>query len=231
MTTAHRAWDSYDAYLFDIDGTLLHCTDAVHYFAFCNALTTIAGRPMNLDGVMTQGNVDEGILRDALALAGIPEYVWRPQIEQARAQMCRHAHAHRADFCMDVMPHTEELLLHLRGRGAKLGLATGNFAEIGKLKLTHCGLLQHFDFGGWSDGFEYRRDVFANAVRLAREAAGADAAVCVVGDTPSDVQAAQANGLDVIAVATGIYSFETLQAEQPTWCIRTFADLLQPTAN
>ena len=23
-----RAWDEYDAYLFDIDGTLLHCTDA-----------------------------------------------------------------------------------------------------------------------------------------------------------------------------------------------------------
>ncbi len=33
-----RRWDAYDAYLFDIDGTLMNCTDAVHYFAFCEAL-------------------------------------------------------------------------------------------------------------------------------------------------------------------------------------------------
>ena len=46
--TKQRAWDSYDAYLFDIDGTLLNCTDAVHYFAFCDTLTMLARRPLNL---------------------------------------------------------------------------------------------------------------------------------------------------------------------------------------
>ena len=46
------AWDGYDAYLFDIDGTLLHCRDAVHYFAFCNALERVAGRRMTLEGVV-----------------------------------------------------------------------------------------------------------------------------------------------------------------------------------
>ena len=53
-------WDAYDAYLFDIDGTLLNATDAVHYFAFCEALTLLAGRPINLDGVNAHGNVDNG---------------------------------------------------------------------------------------------------------------------------------------------------------------------------
>jgi FMN phosphatase YigB (HAD superfamily) len=53
-----RKWDAYDAYLFDIDGTLLTCHDAVHYFAFCEALTALAGRELNLDGVVAHGNTD-----------------------------------------------------------------------------------------------------------------------------------------------------------------------------
>ena len=55
---------------FDIDGTLLHCTDAVHYFAFCEALKSVAGQSMTLEGVTAHGNVDTGILRDALPAGG-----------------------------------------------------------------------------------------------------------------------------------------------------------------
>ena len=86
--------------------------------------------------------------------------------------------------------------------------------------------MQYFQFGGYSDDFEHRSDVFRAALGKARGLAGEDATVCVVGDTPSDVQAAQANGLDVIAVATGIYSLKQLAAENPTRCISSFADLL-----
>ena len=68
FATAHngRAWDEYDVYLFDIDGTLLECRDAVHYFAFCAVLDSLAGRPLTLEGVTAHGNTDIGILRDAL---------------------------------------------------------------------------------------------------------------------------------------------------------------------
>jgi phosphoglycolate phosphatase len=37
--------------------------------------------------------------------------------------------------------------------------------------------------------------------------AGRGASICVVGDTPRDIEAARANFLSVIAVATGKYSF------------------------
>ena len=87
---------------------------------------------------------------------------------------------------------------------------------IGRLKLARCGLLQQFDFGGYSDAHEYRKDVFAAALEQARALAGTQATVCVVGDTPADVQAARDNGLDVIAVATGIYTHVQLAAERPT---------------
>jgi phosphoglycolate phosphatase-like HAD superfamily hydrolase len=231
--SAARAWDEYDAYLFDIDGTLLECTDAVHYFAFCNALQLLAGRPLNLEGVTAHGNTDIGILRDALKLARVPEQLWRERLSETRAAMCRHVEEHKSELCTTVLPEVTVILDHLRSRGAVLGVATGNLEGIGKLKLQHCGLLSYFSFGGYSDAYEYRIDVFRGALDQARAAAGANARVCVVGDTPADVQAANANGLDVIAVATGIYPFARLAAEKPEWCLHSFRELsetLQPAA-
>jgi len=218
-------WDEYDAYLFDIDGTLLHCTDAVHYFAFCEALGSLAGRPLNLDGVTAHGNTDVGILRDALALAEVRDELWRPRLHETQQGMCRFVEERKGDLCATLLPGVPELLQHLRARGAVLGVATGNLEGIGRLKLAHCGLLEQFDFGGYSDAYEYRRDVFTGALAKARTLAGESAAVCVVGDTPEDVRAARANGLDVIAVATGIYSFEDLQAEDPSLCLKSLQEL------
>jgi phosphoglycolate phosphatase-like HAD superfamily hydrolase len=223
-----RPWDTYDAYLFDIDGTLLNCTDAVHYFAFCDALTAIAGRPLNLDGVVTQGSVDPAILRDAFTLANVPEADWRPRLAEARELMCSQVARNREDFRIEVLPGVREVLAHLRSSGKILGVATGNLAAIGRAKLAHCGLLDFFHFGGFSDDFETRPAVIAAAAAQAHAHAltSQDATICVIGDTPSDIQAAQANDLEVIAVATGIFPYETLAAENPTRAIFTLTELL-----
>jgi phosphoglycolate phosphatase-like HAD superfamily hydrolase len=224
---AVAAWDEYDAYLFDIDGTLLNCTDAVHYFAFCETLSGLAGRPMNLDGVVAHGNTDVGILRDALRLAQVPEAAWRPRLEEARRGMCDFVAERKHELCVAVLPGAREVLDYLRGKGAVLGVATGNLADIGRMKLERAGLWELFDFGGFSDAFEYRRDVFGAALETARSLAGAEARVCVFGDTPEDIRAARANGLDVFAVATGIYSCEDLNAEDPTVCLFSLRELME----
>jgi phosphoglycolate phosphatase-like HAD superfamily hydrolase len=51
----------------------------------------------------------------------------------------------------------------------------------------------------------------------------------VVGDTPRDIEAAHANSLPVIAVATGNYSFDELLAHKPEACASSLADLLTLT--
>jgi phosphoglycolate phosphatase-like HAD superfamily hydrolase len=224
MTT--KPWDSYDAYLFDIDGTLLNCTDAVHYFAFRDALSQIAGRPLNLDGVATHGSVDVAILRDAFNLAHIPEAAWRPRLAEARAIMCEQVILNRADLRIDVLPGVREILQHLRSQGRILGVATGNLAEIGRTKLAHAGLLDFFHFGGYSDAFETRAGVFAAAAEQARALTNPDATICVFGDTPADIQAAQAKGLDIIAVATGIFCYDILAALQPSRTVHSLNELI-----
>jgi phosphoglycolate phosphatase-like HAD superfamily hydrolase len=236
MTTAthgyalKKTWDAYDVYLFDIDGTLLNCTDAVHYFAFCAALESLSGRALNLDGVTTHGNTDAGILRDALKLAKVSEEQWRPRIGEAQTAMCRFVEERRRDLCITVLPGVTAILDHLRARGAALGVATGNIAGIGQVKLAHGALLDYFDFGGYSDGYEFRHEVFKGALEKARALAGAEASVCVIGDTPEDIRAARANELDVIAVATGTFSFEELEAGRPDWCLRSLEELIAKKA-
>ena len=222
-----RAWDAFDGYLFDIDGTLLQCTDAVHYFAFCKVLSEVAGRELTLEGVNAHGNVDTGILRDAMARAEIAGSVWRPRLPEMHAGMVKHVEEHRQEICANVLPGVLAVLDHLRGRKAALGVATGNLEEIGRTKLERAGLMNYFSVGGWSDAFEDRSEVFRNAVKLMREFTHADASICVVGDTPNDVSAARANGLPVIAVATGIYSREQLGILQPELCLASLGELMQ----
>ena len=45
------AWDGQDAYLFDIDGTLLRSRDRVHVDSFTTTLQRIMGLGVTLEGV------------------------------------------------------------------------------------------------------------------------------------------------------------------------------------
>ena len=223
---SRRLWDGYDAYLFDIDGTLLSSEDAVHYFAFCEALTMLAGRPLNLDGVGAHGNTDVGILRDALQLAGVAEAEWRSRCAEACAAMGSYVFARRQELQVRVLPGVVEVLEHLQRRGAVLGVATGNLRRIGELKLEAAGLLRFFTSGSYSDADEFRVQVFRRALAAIRLDAGETASVCVFGDTPEDVRAARLIETDVVAVATGIYGAEDLLREEPTVCCGSLRELL-----
>lgn len=222
----NRAWDSFDVYLFDIDGTLLQCTDAVHYFAFCNVLESIVGRPMSLDGVVTHGNTDVGIVRDALRLAGLSDDDWRPKLPNIKQAMTEYVQARQEEMCVSALPGAREVLRHLLDKGATLGVATGNLEVIGRLKLKRAGLPPFFEFGCWSDACESRSEVFQTARTKARLLGANGASICVVGDTPEDIIAARRNGLQVIAVASGIYPANALMAEAPGICIHSLTELL-----
>lgn len=52
----------------------------------------------------------------------------------------------------------------------------------------------------------------------------------MVGDTPRDIEAAHANSLPVIAVATGRSSFDELLAHGPEVCASSLAELVAATA-
>ena len=97
--------------------------------------------------------------------------------------------------------------------------------------MEEVGLREWFRFGGFSDRFSIRSAMVANAAAKARELMPdrATPGICVVGDTPRDIEAARANGLPVIAVATGHHSFEELSAHKPEVCSSSLTALLTQT--
>jgi len=222
-------WDRQDAYLFDIDGTLLRSRDRVHFESVARGVKRVTGFEVSLDGVAIHGNTDTGILREACAQAGIPTDVLEPQIGAILDAMCASVVERRRELDPILMPGVKETLHQLAQRGALLGVATGNLEMIGWIKIEAAGLREWFRFGGFSDHFPVRSELIGHAADKARALAGTNARICVVGDTPRDIEAAQANQLSVIAVATGHYDFDSLQKCKPNVCATSLADLAAAT--
>ena len=65
MTTEHDCfrWREADAYLFDIDGTLLLSPDRTHRYALHRAMLDVYGVETSIDGIPYHGKTDPGILR------------------------------------------------------------------------------------------------------------------------------------------------------------------------
>lgn len=219
-------WDEQDAYLFDVDGTLLRTRDRIHVESFASSVQRVTGFEVTLAGIVLHGSTDTGILREACAQAGIPPDVLETHTAAILEAMGKTVAEQRHALDVVLMPGVEEVLRHLAGRGALLGVATGNLEMIGWIKVEHAGLREWFRFGGFSDHFPIRSELIGHAASKAREMAGAAAKVCVVGDTPRDIEAARANSLPVIAVATGRYSFDELKALGPEVCATSLAALL-----
>ncbi|HEX4064543.1 MAG TPA: HAD family hydrolase [Acidobacteriaceae bacterium] len=227
-------WDEQRAYLFDIDGTLVRHRDRVHVDAFFESVRVVMGRELVLDGVTLSGNTDPGILRDAFRLASVDDSAWRPHREDVLQSMCSVVAARRSELLPIVMPGVEATLAHLQRKGALLGVATGNLEKIGWMKIENAGLRSWFRFGGFCDRFEVRADMIAHAAEQARALLQAGPseplAICVIGDTPFDIEAARVHGLPTIAVATGRYSFDELMEHEPAACATTLEALLEATS-
>lgn len=219
-------WDGQDAYLFDIDGTLLRSRDRVHMDSVAASVRRVTGFEITLAGISVHGNTDTGILHEACNRAGISTAILEPQVAAILEAMGHNVAERRQELDLYLMPGVKEALNHLAKKGALLGVATGNLETIGWIKIEVAGLREWFRFGGFSDHFPIRSEMIGNAARKARELAGAAATVCVVGDTPRDIEAAHANQLPVIAVATGNFNFDALLACRPEVCATSLADLV-----
>jgi phosphoglycolate phosphatase len=219
-------WDAADAYLFDIDGTLLNSRDTVHYFAFQHAMRDVLSLEASIDGVPVHGNTDVGILRAVLQRAGLDNAAIDAHMPQIAARMCAEVERNREQLQPEICPSILDIIAHLRASGKILGAASGNLETVGWLKLEKAGLRPMFAFGSFSFPRESRADIFQHGIDLARERLGGQASVTVVGDTPSDIEAARAVGAPIIALATGIFSFADLMARDPDACFACGTDVL-----
>src|SRR5437660_1837235 len=86
-------WMEADAYLFDIDGTLLVTRDLVHRNALHRAMRDVYGVDTTIDGIAYHGKTDLGILRAALDRVGISGKVFEARLPTALNDVCMAAGA------------------------------------------------------------------------------------------------------------------------------------------
>lgn len=219
-------WTSAAAYLFDIDGTLLNSRDAVHYFAFRHAMQDVFRIEASIEGVPVHGNTDIGILRAVLRRHGMNDREIDARMPDMLNRMCAEVRENRDHLEPELCPSIMELVTRLHTDGKLLGVVSGNLETIGWLKLEKAGLKPMFSFASFSHPRELRVDIFRHGLELVRERLGASGLTYVVGDTPSDIDAARATGIPIIALATGIFSFGDLLACGPDACFACATDLL-----
>jgi phosphoglycolate phosphatase len=208
-----------DAYVFDIDGTLLITKDLVHWNALHQAMIEAYGVDTTIEGIPYHGKTDLSILRAALAREGISDSEFEVNLPAALKVVCREVEANHHQLAPKVCIGIVQLLESLKASGKLLGVASGNLETVGWHKIEAAGLRQFFTFGCFSDRHESRAEIFRNALGFVTARLGPGARACFIGDTPSDVEAARQVGAQILAVATGTFSLEELNACSPDLCV------------
>jgi phosphoglycolate phosphatase-like HAD superfamily hydrolase len=211
--------------LFDIDGTLVRRSGPHHREALVHAVRVVTGFETTTSGIPVHGMLDPDILTRMMSEAGMRPAAIRGAmpavLEEAQS-------AYRCpDLRRKACPGARALLRKLREREAPLSLVTGNLTAIGWKKLGAAGLAEYFWHGAFGEMARDRAGLARLAIRHARRERwiGARTPVVLIGDAPSDIRAAQANGIRSIAVCTGISTRAELRALRPDVLIEDLRDV------
>jgi phosphoglycolate phosphatase len=121
-----------------------------------------------------------------------------------------------------ALPDARETIEALARAGVKLGLATGNMRWGADIKMAAVGLDGLIEVGGFGDKSSERADIVAEALAELGTASGDS--VALVGDTPRDIKAAQANGIEAVGVATGAFNEAQLKENKPTLVLQDLTE-------
>jgi phosphoglycolate phosphatase len=205
----------------DIDGTLL-TTGKAGVPAWEEAVKEVVGHDFQLSKFRIAGLTDYQIAVRTFELLGVDV-----NGDQIRRMVKRYEELLPEALPLKqgrVLPNVREILDRLVQRSdVRSYLLTGNTRGGARAKLTHYDLFRYFPDGAFAEDASDRSIIAARALELARRAGPvSDQGVFVVGDTPHDIQCANAIGARTVAVATGGYSLDELESHHP-W--RAFAEL------
>ena len=219
--------------LFDIDNTLIgiNSGNLPQRRAMNRAFEQVHGFPDAFENIAFTGGIDLPLMMEVYRNRGLT-----PEDSEALPDMSgfKEAYFDNLERNLDdwtegeVCPGVPELLEALSSDGrVQLGLVTGNFREAAFIKLNRYGLDGYFQEGGFGGEHMEKQQVVADAIERCQEASGlvyGAGEVVLVGDTASDIEAGNANGVDTIALCTGFYSAEDLGKCNPSHVLPDLSD-------
>ena len=202
--------------LFDIDGTLLIGAAGAHRDAIHEALREVHGvTEPDRRGMQVAGRTDGDIVRSLLTHAGISARRIDDAADDVRIAACEaYGRLCPDDLSAHVPPGMRALLERLAAReGTLLALVTGNYEPIARLKLRAAGIGEFFPRGQGAFGSDHEQRAQLPAIARRRAGDGTPWSrrrTVLIGDTPRDIACARADGVRVIAIATGPFGVDEL---------------------
>lgn len=207
---------AYDAVLFDLDGTVVDSVELI-ISSFQHATREVLGREF------TREETIQGIgkpLREqmvALSPGHADDLVRSYQVFNHREH----------DRMLTLYDGVKTLLIGLRDAGVKLGLVTSKSRRVTQMAFDLTGIEALFDETVCAEDTP-RNKPLPDPLILCVERLGVPAQRSVyVGDSPFDIQAAHAAGLESIGVTWGVFSEEVLAAEKPGTLVHSMSELAE----
>lgn len=217
--------------LFDIDGTLVNVID-IHTQVVRRVVKEVTGITIENDN-------------DIHRYFGIPEYqsfeqIVRHQNYPVTHEIITQLQQKRNELFpllakekipKNILPGVIELIEYLKTRHIAAYTYTGNARTVGENILITAGLKERFAHWIYSDDLyhgkkiQHRHEMILLGIEHYRQHTNNTlnkSEVIIVGDTPRDIVAAKAAGVDSLGVLTGVDSREAMQHEQPTHLISNF---------
>jgi phosphoglycolate phosphatase-like HAD superfamily hydrolase len=195
--------------LFDIDGTLLStpATEESERRRYVDTIREVVGRDPYVVPSRFAGLVDPQICKILLTELGLSDDEvdnFLPKVLKRMGEVYR-----KMRKKLVLNSGARELLATLvQSSGNITGVLTGNLAAVAEEKLMLTGIRAYFSELFCANGYFDRTSLVEDAVRtcMTKHELNARKDVIIVGDTPRDMEAANASNATSVGVATGVYT-------------------------
>lgn len=219
------------AVLFDLDGTLIDTTGLI-LSCFDHSWQTVCGRTHSREALLGTFGIP---LHEAMRwlVAASNDSTAPADQDSDRARLVerlvleyRSFNAANHDQLAKPFNGVEAVVRELRARGYLIGVVTSKSRQLARRGLNICSLDGLIDEAVFlEDCDRHKPDPQPIQVALERLGARADAAA-YVGDSPHDITAGRAAGVETVAALWGPASRADLESAQPDWLAENVDSLL-----
>jgi len=199
--------------IWDIDGTLLR-TNGAAAIPFAKAVSDFAGVNIEIDRKTLSGFTDYEIAMHLLKSYNISFKM--ENITEILYQYVMNLPTSLETIGVDLINSIDPVLRKLHQLpNMDLLIGTGNCLGGAKVKLEHAKLKKFFldENIFCSSEIDWNRDM---VIQKAKNSLLENEVGIVIGDSPRDIKSAIQSGLSVIAVPTGVHTFDELESHRPT---------------
>lgn len=204
--------------LFDNDGTLVDTHDLI-LSSMRHCTREVLGHALPDDVLMRK-------VGQPLAVQ-MRDFSDDPAVQETLLRVYREHNHSVHDDVVTAFPGAREALAQLAQDGVRMGVVTSKMHALAWRGLTITGLAPYLDCCIGADDCErFKPD--PEPVLRGCEVLGLSPSECLyVGDSPFDIHAGNAAGCVTAAVSWGVFTLDDMRAEQPTFEVASFDELVQ----